>query len=176
MLPATFPCVRRLALAALAVLAGLGLVACALDKEAEVRARLDGWLLLGDTIYFDSTRECTAGVFALKGRSHRAGLIVVRDLRSGITWIQNGRAVAFDMPARSPTDVSSALTTKDLPNGLGVLSSGVTGSNCMTQEVKSAYVETLNARGGMLIFDTEDNALAIVNADRSRVFFARGGV
>lgn len=161
----------------LALLAGLAAVAgCALDKEADVRARLDGWLMLGDTLYFESNRDCTAGLFALTGRTHRSGLKVSRNLSNGITWIRQGRAVAFDMPGRSPTYISERLTTEDLPNGLGVLSSGVTTTHCMTEEVKSAYVETLNAAGGLLIFDTEDNALAIVTADRSHVFFARGGV
>lgn len=173
---AALPAARRLAAPVLAVLAGAGLAACALDTEAEVRARLDGWLMLGETLHFDSTRDCTAGLFALSGRSHRAGLIVARSLRDGVTWVRSGRAVAFDMPGRSPTGISEALTTADLPNGLGVLSSGVSAAGCMSETVKSAYVAALNETGGLLIFDTRDNALAIVTADRTQVFFARGGV
>lgn len=160
-----------------ALLVGLAAVAgCALDEEEEVRARLDGWLLLGETVYFESTRDCTAGFFALAGRTHRSGLTVSRNMRDGLARVRQGRAVAFDMPGRSPSEISERLVTEDLPHGLGVLSSGVTTTRCMTEEVKSAYVEALRARGGLLIFDTEDNALAVVTADRSHVFFARGGV
>ncbi len=166
----------RIAGSFLGSLCVVGLSGCAQDRESAVRAELGQWLALGDTSYFDSSLECTAGVFALEGIEIRDTIPVVRTIKKGMRLLGEGTAVAFDVPDVSPTSVSEAIMSANLPGGLGILSSGVAAKNCMTDEVQHSYLAALTAADTVLFFDPSGNALAVLDRTHKRAFFARGSV
>lgn len=164
------------AIVAAVMFAMIALAGCALDRETQVRALLERWFALGETDYFESTLECTAAVIDLKGVEIRETIIVVRTIEKGLKVLGDGKAIAFDVPETSPTLVSEAVATADLPKGLGILSSGVSAKNCMTDQVRDRYLNALLLPGSVLFFDPSDNALAVLDRDNAQVFFARGNV
>lgn len=159
-----------------AALALLGLAACALDREAEVRAQLGGWMPLGDTLYFESKLECTAGVFATQADFLQGKVRTVSTLHDGLAALGKEATVAFELEGMTPDQVSQAVMSADLPKGLGVLSSGLSARACMDEDTKSAYLGALKSPAALLVFAPENNALVILDRDGRQVFFARGDV
>ena len=154
---------RFILLPAFVGLALTGLVGCAMDKEDEVRARVGDWVSLGETSYFKSTMDCTAGVFDVEGVRITSLISKARSVATGMTLLKNGEAVAFDVKGLSPNAVSEQIMSKDLPQGIGVLSSGVAGKNCMSQTVREAYLRALLNPGSVLMFDPDGNVMAVLD-------------
>ncbi|KAE9627614.1 hypothetical protein [Parasedimentitalea maritima] len=167
---------RRAAKAVLVVLALTGLAGCAMDKEDEVRAQIGDWVSLGDTSYFKSSMSCTAGVFEVEGVRITSLISKARSVATGMTLLKSGEAVAFDVKGLSPNAVSEQIMTKDLPQGLGVLSSGVAGKGCMDETTKNAYLRALLDPEAVLMFDPNGNVMAVLDRHNERLFFSRGTV
>ena len=167
---------RMTALGGLAALALFGLAGCAMDREADVRAQLANWVKLGATSYFKSTMECTAGVFETASDYPSASLQIVRTVRQGLMLLGHDIAVAFEIAGQTPTLVSEAVMTADLPQGLGILSSGVAAKGCMNDPLVRSYLSALHSERAILIFDPASNVLAVLDRDGQRIFYARGNV
>ncbi|PCJ09417.1 MAG: hypothetical protein COB16_04435 [Rhodobacteraceae bacterium] len=167
---------RRAAFVVLAVLALTGLAACAMDQEDEVRLRVGDWVKLGETTYFKSSMSCTAGVFEVEATRITSLISKVRSVGTGMLLLKHGEAVAFDVKGQSPNAVSEQIMTRDLPQGIGVLSSGIAGKNCMSDTVKSAYLRALLDPNAVLMFDPDGNVMAVLDRRNAQLFFARGTV
>lgn len=165
---------RRMPLRGLMALAFLGLAGCAMDEEAEVRAQAETWAALGDTIYFESKWTCTAAVFAVEETRIRSFITKVRKVDRGLRLTGEGETVAFDVDGLSPTEVSEAVMSADLPKGLSVLNSGVAAKDCMEGTVPAAYLSALNDPQAVLIFAPENKAMAVLDRRNKRLFYARG--
>ncbi|WP_146344736.1 hypothetical protein [Falsiphaeobacter marinintestinus] len=160
-----------LAIAAIATLAG-----CAMDSEAKVRTQLGAWVNLGETVYFESRMDCTAALFKTRSTTARASVSMVRTLPDGLRLISAGETVGFDLPAQSPNAISQQVMSADLPNGLGLVSSGISGKNCMSDTVQRAYLTALTSDNSIMIYAPSTNALAVLDVQQGQVFFARGDV
>ncbi|NRB17362.1 MAG: hypothetical protein HRU33_07240 [Rhodobacteraceae bacterium] len=167
---------RRVAHAALVALALTGLAGCAMDKEDAVRARVGTWVNLGDTRYFKSSMDCTAGVFDVEGSRITSLITKARSVATGMVMLKDGEAVAFDVKGLSPNAVSEQIMSKDLPQGIGVLSSGIAGKNCMSKPVKAAYLRALLDPDSVLMFDPDGNVMAVLDRRNERLYYARGTV
>jgi hypothetical protein len=162
--------------AGLAALAFCGLAACVMDKEPEVRSGMDRWVNLGETIYFESERKCTAAAFRVKETRVRSFITRARNIDRGLRLIADGQPVAFDLTGRSPTQISAALMEADMQQGLAILSSGIAARGCMTDEASVAYYKALQSPDAVLIFDPVAKALAVLDRQRRWVFYLRGRV
>lgn len=167
---------RRSLAASAVALAFVGVAGCALDREADVRVRLDGWVSIGDTVHFKSAIDCTAGEFVLRQPRIKSKVAVVDTVDEGLRLLQQGWAVGFDVPGQSPSEVSETISFRNLPEGIGVLASGVSAKECMSDEMRSRYLAALTTTDAVLVFDTTDNALAVVDHGARLVFFMRGSV
>jgi len=167
---------RSILLPGFVALALTGLAGCAMDDEEDVRAQVGNWVTLGDTSYFKSTMDCTAGVFAVEGTRITSLIAKARSVATGMTLLKDGTAVAFDVKGLSPNAVSEQIMSKDLPQGLGVLSSGIAGKNCMSDPVKDAYLRALLDPDSVLMFDPDGNVMAVLDRSNATLYYARGTV
>nr|WP_175582304.1 hypothetical protein [Phaeobacter sp. HF9A] len=158
----------------LALCLPLGVSACSLDHEEEVRAQLQDWVKLGETYYFHSRVNCTAALFAIKATRISSMVKKVRDVESGMRAISEGRAVAFEIANTSPTAVTEQIMSQDLPMGLGVLSSGTSGKDCMAVEMEEAYFNALLDPTSVLLYAPERRFMAIFDRRNKRMFYSRG--
>lgn len=165
---------RQFVFAGLAVLALTGLAGCALDKEGAVRAQIGDWVKLGDTHYFYSTVDCTAGVFEVKGRRITSLISKTRSIATGVRLLESGKAVAFEADGQSPNDVADQIMSNNRLQGIGVLSSGVSGKTCMNKPVKDAYLQALLEPSSVLIFDPIGSVMAVLDRSNNQLFFSRG--
>ena len=158
----------------LAAATALSLAACSLDQEDEVRSKVENWVKLGETFYFYSRVNCTAALFDVKATRISSMIRKVSTVADGMRAITEGESVAFQVAELSPTEVTEQIMTRDLPLGLGVLSSGTGGKDCMADEMAEAYFNTLLDPTSVLIFDPEGKFMAVFDKRNRRLFFSRG--
>lgn len=164
----------RSAVLGLAASAALVLAGCSLDQEEEVRLKIQDWVKLGETKYFFSRVNCTAALFDVKATRITSMVKKVRDIESGMRAITENNPVAFEVGGMSPTQVTEAIMTLDLPQGLGVLASGTGGKDCMAVEMEEAYYNTLHDPTSVLIFHPEARFMVIFDRRNMRLFYSRG--
>ncbi|MFW8593501.1 hypothetical protein [Cribrihabitans neustonicus] len=156
-------------LAALAALSG-----CALDEETALRARLAGWVELGETYFFRSSMSCTAAVFHT-GESPRITSLVerARSLETGMKMLGEGRPVVFAVAGKSPNALTEAIMSRDLPQGLGVLNSGLAGLSCMSDLVKAIYYQAIRNPASKLVFVPETRAMLVLDRQAMALIYVR---
>lgn len=154
----------------------LWLAGCTLDEEQTVRDRLDTWLSLKETVYFESKSDCTAGLFRTAYPDIKSAAARVTSVGEGLTVLSTGQPVAFAVPDLSPAEVSEGITSVNLPEGVGVITSGLGGRKCMDETMIRRFAAALTAPDAIMIFDTTENALAILRPAQRLVFFTRGAV
>jgi len=152
------------------------LSACVLDKEAPVRAQLSQWVALGDTSYFRSQRQCTAGVFQTKARNVKSGIQKARSFERGFRLIQQGRAVAFKVEGLSAGALHKKLDKVSRTVGIAVLTSGLGARNCLPPQLQQEFALALRATDVIVMYDPQTRALALFDRDRKKIYYARGDV
>ncbi|WP_417816665.1 hypothetical protein [Tritonibacter scottomollicae] len=165
---------RPMRASVLALLSAALIAACSLDQEEKVRAQVEDWVKLGETHYFFSRVNCTAALFEVKATRISSMVKKVRDVETGMRMITEGTAVAFEIDGMSPTVVTEQIMTRDLPQGIGVLSSGTSGKDCMAVEMEEAYFNALLDPTSVLIFEPEEKFMAVFDRRNRRLFYSRG--
>ncbi|MBE1294966.1 hypothetical protein [Phycobacter azelaicus] len=150
------------------------LSACALDKEEEVRAHVSPWVKLGDTYFFESSSSCTAAVFHTESPRISSLVSKARSVSTGMKMLSEGKPVAFDVGGKTPNMLTEDIMSRDLPQGISVLNSGLAGANCMSELVKSIYYQAIMNPQSRLIFDPEGDAMIVVDRQAGALIYVRG--
>ncbi|UWQ42646.1 hypothetical protein K3718_06035 [Leisingera aquaemixtae] len=151
------------------------LPACALDKEAALRAQLSAWVELGETFFFQSSMSCTAAVFHTAENPRITSLVKrARSLNTGMTMLETGEPVMFAVAGKSPNAVTEDIMSRDLPQGLEVLNSGLAGLTCMTDLVKSVYYQAIRNPASTLVFVPETGAMVVLDKQAMALIYVRG--
>ncbi len=157
-------------------LLSLALSGCVLDDEAAVRRQLAQWVALGDTMYFKSQKECTAGLFHTKAGAVKSGIGKVRSIKNALRVIDKGRAVAFRVEGMTPGEVHKQLDLANRTVGIGMLTSGLGGRNCLTSALQDEFALALRGKDVIVLYDPNNHAFALFERASKRVFYARGDV
>ena len=152
----------------------LSLSACTLDSEAELRKQLMNWVKLGDTFYFSSSSTCTAAIFHIETARISSTLESVRSVETGMQMVTEQLPVLFKVKGKSPNAIVEEIMSKDLPNGLGVLNSGLAGVSCMSDEEKTLYYRAITNRNSQMAYLPTENAMLVVDPQAMAAFFVRG--
>lgn len=158
-------------------LALAGLVAgCAMDSEAELRAEIGDWVDPGATLYFKSHMSCTAARFETRSPRPLPKVAMATSLDAGLRHIAAERTVGFALEGASPTQISEAVMSADLPGGIGLLSAGVGGKDCMDDAEKARYFAALNDPAVMMIYAPQSDMLLLLDVAAKEVIVMRGDV
>ncbi|MGR3759816.1 hypothetical protein ACUXV3_06725 [Roseobacteraceae bacterium NS-SX3] len=147
---------------------------CALDKEEQLRAQLSAWAELGETFFFDSTSSCTAAVFHTKSPRISSLLPRARSLDTGLRMLGAGQPVLLSVGGRSPNALTEDIMSRDLPQGLGVLNSGLAGLGCMTDVVKSIYYRAIMNPASKLALLPGEGAMMVLDPQAQALLYVRG--
>ncbi|MDE4131945.1 hypothetical protein PXK00_02405 [Phaeobacter sp. QD34_3] len=159
----------------LALMAGLFLLsACALDEEEEVRAMVSPWVQLGDTYFFESSSTCTAAVFHTASPRISSLVSKARSVSTGMKMLSEGKPVSFDVGGKTPNMLTEEIMSRDLPQGISVLNSGLAGANCMSELVKSIYYQAIMNPQSRLIFVPDGDAMIVVDRQAGALIYVRG--
>ncbi|WP_264210235.1 hypothetical protein [Leisingera thetidis] len=151
------------------------LSACALDKEEALRAQLSAWVDLGETFFFQSSMSCTAAVFHTAESPRITSLVErARSLNTGMQMLEAGKPVAFAVSGKSPNAVTEDIMSRNLPQGLGVLNSGLAGVSCMSDLVKSVYYQAIRNPASTLVFVPDSGAMLVLDKQAMALIYVRG--
>ncbi len=162
----------------LAVFLGFALSGCARDSEADLRARLDGWFRLGETLYFKSTRQCTAASFRLTNIEPFPVFVVQRNMDAAVAAFRKGPVAAIRMPRFSPHDVADAMLLQgDGAFGKEALRAAARSYPCLEGSLNDSYMHVaLMRRGALLAFDRESEGLMVLDPVQERLFYVAGAI
>lgn len=164
----------------LALSACLMLVSCAsLDEEDSLRAELKKWLFLAQTKHFTSKQTCTIGVFELASSELRSTAPrKVTTFREALHYIRKDRAVTFDMPGVTPSEISEGVMSLDLSHGLGLVSAGVGPYlDCLEEgPIMNGFYAVLTSPEAVTIYSPAGNFLLMVYPPEAVALFMRGNV
>lgn len=154
----------------------LALSACKRDTPEEARARTESWLYLGEQIHFNASAYCAVGVYRLSRDEARGTLHHVSDTERALWHIRQDHAVAMHHPDKSPNDFSSELMSKDLPEGLGIISSATGPRECMTDDIARGVYAILMTPEAWTIYDPGTDVLILADFARGFAVYMRGNV
>lgn len=147
-----------------------------LEEEAEARQRANQWVFLAQTRRFAVQSDCAVGVFDAVSPMLRQsrGAKPVTSVRAALPFLEQGRAVAFDMPDVSPNEISEQLMSINLFKGLGLLSSFVAPARrCMDDVFAADAVTALMSPDTTLIYDPKTYAIVLLYRPGPLAFYIR---
>lgn len=161
-----------------AVSLSLALAGCARDDSAELRARLDRWFELQDTVYFKSKKRCTVAAFLVETATPRETLPVISDFETAIAQFRDGRIAAIRMEAHSPHDITDAmLLTGDGAFGKEALAAVSQSVACFKgTQAEGTLLQAMTRRGATLAYDKDSEGLMILDPGAMAVFYVAGDV
>lgn len=159
-------------------LTGLMLLAsCDLDTEETVKAQLASRLYLLDTMHFSSKGTCTAAVFTLALGEFRKPYFTADTLETAMERVRGQKDVLFALKGLTPHEVTEAIMSRDLSNGLGLISSGIgPARDCMDARISRGYYRVLMSEQTQMVYLPEENALLLLYPPEKLAFFLRGNV
>lgn len=155
----------------------LALTGCGpMDDADTVRQAAQRWVFAGQVSQVLSERDCTAARLTLSSDQLRysGGAVVVNTVRSGLPYLEAGRAVAFVVPGATPNQVSERLMSIRLFEGLGLLGSFLgPGRRCMDEDMADAAYHALMSPDVVMIYDPESYAILLMSKPDRSAFYLR---
>lgn len=153
----------------------LVLTACQRHSEAEARALLAGWVDLGETLFFESRRQCTAGVFRLRSADVKSRVPLFDSAEAVIATGRQERPFALAEADRTADQMFIDLMNADRPTGVAIQSASVEARPCMSAKARNSFYAALNAEHSVVIFSRPDMAYAVLDPMRGTVILTSGG-
>lgn len=152
--------------------------ACARDREAVLRARLERWFVIDEGVYFRSRARCTAAVYRLKDSRPTAALRVdTNPVAAKTSLALNGHA-ALRMEGFSPNDLTDELLLSgDGTFGKQALHAGALAGPCFEDDqMRRALFDALTRSGATLAYDGASAGVMLLDEAQMRLFYIAGDV
>ena len=158
----------------LAASVAMMLGACKRAEEGDLRAQVETWLAVGETVSFSATRACAAAAYRLVDTQMKSAVRVVGDVPSAARMLKEGRVVAIDAPGLTPDAALLALIDADLGIGMRLRVSGLEARACMDEGVEDAFFRALSKPGAVVILDPDKRIVALVDRSERLLIVAIG--
>lgn len=166
--------VRRRVSIPLAILLLAVTSACGREDEGALRARLDRWFSIGETVAFHASPDCVAAAFRLVQVQLKSPLPVVSAASDALRTLSRRGVVAVDDPAQAPDAALVELVEVDRPTGMGMRRAALEGRMCMNDEVESAFRYALDNPRAVLAFEAETRTVMLMDPRTGLLVVARG--
>ncbi len=151
---------------------------CSRDGETRLRANLDQWFFLGETVYFQSRARCTGAVFNVTVDEPRPALSVQPNGRDARAAFLSDEIVAIRIDGISPVALAEVLLM-DGNGALGkqALAAGALSAPCFKGSVAGGMVhDALHKPGNLLAYDNGTEGLVILDRYDYRLIYIAGDV
>ena len=167
---------RNVRAGAVLALAGLLAVAgCDRHSEDDARALLSGWFDLGDTLYFESQRGCTAGVFRVKTMDVKSRVPLFDDAQAVVMNGKQDGPFALSVPGVTADKLFIELMNAHRPTGVAIQAAGLEAKPCMNQKASNSFYAALLADPSVVVFSRPDATFAVLDPLRGIVVLTSGG-
>ena len=157
-------------------IAAFVLAACAQDDEASLYAEVSAWIPIEKTIFFASRMGCTAALYLVDGAELSATVTQATSLADSVSMMRKDGPVLIDLGDVSPNDISSSISTVDLPEGIGLISSGLGARDCMDETQQLDFYRVLQDPTARMIYDSAQNTLGVWHPELQLLFVGRGDI
>lgn len=160
-----------------ASLAGLALAtlgACGGEGEADMRARLERWFALGDTLAYEAQRACAVAVFELVDVSIASDMPVAGSLPEMLINLRRLGHAAVRTPDQAPDMVMVDAANMQRFTGMQMRRAGLEAKACMDEKTERAFRRVLTSKQAVLAFDQDRGELMIMDADSGLLVVTRG--
>ncbi len=155
-------------------LAMLVLSGCAQMQEAEARAVLERWFWLGENSYFNSTRDCTAAVYELRGGEVKSTLNPEARVSAALAGLERRGVMALSHPEGTPDEAFVEVMNQDRPVGVALQEAVFSARACMDEAAEGVFHQLLSSPGALLVFDREAGIAAVMDGEARLVVLAGG--
>lgn len=146
----------------------LAVAACNRAEEADLRAKLAGWVPLGETLSFSASRSCAAGMFDLVGTRIASRMRRAETVREAAMILKTQDEAAIDAPGQSPDAALTALIGQNRSAGMRMRMAALEGRTCMEEATEAAFSSALTDPAAVVLMDVSEGILALLDP--------RGGV
>lgn len=165
---------ERVAPIALASLIGV-LPACDLHGEVALRAGLEQYFALGDTLSFESRMTCTAAIFRAATNDVKPDMpMAAHPELAQALYGTHGKA-AIQIYGRSPHELTDAmLASSDSRFGKQALAAAAQVMKCLTDGDSKDFRRALTRPSAVLAYDSELDGVIVLDPVERKLFFAAG--
>ncbi|MET4101261.1 hypothetical protein ABIE58_000678 [Roseovarius sp. MBR-78] len=159
----------------LACLALVVLVAgCVRDREAVQREWLGQWFALGDTLFFNATRGCAVGLYAVVTPDVKSALPVTRDVVQMQREIVARGAAALDWRGQAADAGLVAMANHHRETGMAMRRAGLEARACMDARSEGVFRHGLDDARTVLGWDAARRALILMLPGEGLLVVAMG--
>ncbi|WP_113910526.1 hypothetical protein [Roseovarius dicentrarchi] len=158
-----------------AICAGiLALAGCKRTTEADLRDLLAGWVPLGETVSFNATRGCAAGLFQMVGPRIASRVRIAGSAREAAIILRSHDQVAIVAPRLTPDDALLDLVEVERNAGMKMRMAGLEGRACMDRETEAAFAAALVNPAAVILMDRGAGVLALMDTEDRLLIAALG--
>jgi len=155
--------------------AALGLLAgCAREDEAAMRARLDQWFALGETVAFAARGDCAAGQFALQSDVIAASMPVAGSVGGMLHALGSRGRALLDDPVQPPDAALVEIANASRAIGQAMRRAALEARDCMDDGARAAIHAGLIAPGAMLAYDGQSGTVMVIDLAAGRLIALMG--
>lgn len=160
-----------------AIFALLGLAilaACERMDEDEARAILERWFWLGDNVYFNAARECSAAVYELRSGEVKSALALDSGVGAALATLQRRGVMALSHQKGTPDEAFIEVMNQDRPVGVALQYAVFSARTCMDEAAEGVFHQLFSSPGAVLVFDRETSVVAVMDPKLRMVVLAGG--
>ena len=161
-----------------AVLVAALTLGCSRDDETSLKAMLNGWFYVDETLFFASRTRCTAAVFRVATPTTRAGMPVYNTANEAKQAFNAVGLSAFQIPGYSPNDLTDELLLRGRGSmGKQALAAAAQAVPCFDgTKAEGQLRDALTRPGAMLAYDRGSEGLIVLDPATRRLFYVAGDV
>jgi len=137
--------------------------ACARDDEAAMRARLQQWFLIGETLEFKARSGCATAVFKLVDFQVKSAMPEVQDVSQMLMTLSRRGVAALNDPNQTPDQALVDLANAERATGMRMRKVALESRDCMENRTESAFSYALVNPQSVLAWDVENEALMLMD-------------
>ena len=128
-----------------------------------MRDRMERWFHIGETVAFQATRDCVAGVFRLVQMEVKSPLSVVASTPDALWLLSRGGAAALNDPEVAPDVALLEIVNTDRTTGMTMRRAALEGRQCMDDHTESAFRYALDNPQSVLVFEPDPATFIVMD-------------
>lgn len=148
---------------------------CNLHRETALRAALEQYFTLGDTLSFQSRLTCTAAVFRAAQNEVMGDMPLAGSSVQAQNLFRDAGKAAVRAADKTPHELTDEmLTTEDGAFGRQALAAAALVGKCLSETDSQDFHRALTRPGAVLAYDMDVGGVMILDPVERKLFFAAG--
>ncbi|MBZ0122590.1 MAG: hypothetical protein K8F31_01735 [Roseovarius sp.] len=140
-----------------------------------MRARLDQWFALGETVAFAARGDCAAGVFHLRGDGVAAAMPVTGSVGEMLRLLDRRGRALLDDPGQPPDAALVEIANTAHATGAAMRRAALEARDCLDDAGARAAVHAgLTAPAAMLAYDRQSGTVMVIDRAAERLVALMG--